>query len=243
MNLRRLGAAIALSLMSTSALGQSTDTPELLPGESVVRVEADGFVERTPDLLAIGVTIRSEGPTPGAAAEANSAKLTRLVRDLNALGVSEAWISAEELAAQSIYEETDGREDRSRIVGYRARQTISIELRDLARLQPIITRLVQDGYGDLRADFRLSDPKTAEAEAQRAAITNARAEAQNMASSLGKRVGRLLLIGNGPEAYRGWTGYGQNIVVTGSRVQPLVLKPAPVRVESKVYVDWSLVDR
>jgi len=239
----RILTATAAGLLAAGASAQSTDTPELLPGESVVRVEAEGEVERVPDLVTISITIQSEGRTPAEATEANSAKLTRLVSDLAALGISEASISADELAAQPIYPEVNGNEDRSRILGYRSRQRIGIEVPDVSRLQPVIARLVQDGYGDLRATFTLRDEKAAKAEAQRAAIGNARSEAENMANALGKRVSRLLLVGNNADAYRGWQNYGDNIVVTGSRVQPLVLQPAPVRVTTKVYVDWSLVDR
>jgi len=242
-SVRNLGIAVALGLLSTRAVAQSTDTPELLPGESVVRIEAEGSVERVPDLVAINITIQSEGRTPGGATGANSVKLSGLVRDLDSLGVSEASIAADELAAQPIYPEVNGNEDRSRIIGYRARQGIGVELRDVSRLQPVISRLVEYGYGDLRASFRLSDERVAKAEAQRVAIANARAEAANVASALGKRVSRLLLVGNNLQAYRGWLRSGQDIIVTGSRVQPLVLKPAPVEVESKIYVDWSLVDR
>lgn len=239
----RTATALALTLLSTAAFGQSTDTPKLLPGESVVRIEAEGSVERMPDSLGIGVTIVSEGRTPGEAAERNLAKLTELVGDLASLGIDKAFISAENLSAQPVYAEDNGRQDRSRIVGYRARQTVGVELLDLSRVQRVITLLAEEGYGELQATFRLKEPRVAEAAAQRAAIASARAEAENVAAALGKRVGRLLLVGNKLEAYRGWTGLGQDIIVSGSRIPPIELKPAPVEVESRVYVDWSLVDR
>jgi uncharacterized protein YggE len=239
----RIATALAFGVTAASAAAQSTDTPKLLPGESVVRVEAEGSVTRVPDVVTISISIQSEGTTPAEATEANSAKLAKLIRDLASLGVDQASISASELAALPIHPEVNGNEDRSRIVGYRARQGIGVELPEVSRLQAVIGRLVQTGYGDLRASFRLSDEKLARAEAQRAAVANAKAEAENLASALGKRVGRLLLVGNNAEAYRGWDSYGQNIVVTASRMQPLVLTPAPVDVEAKVYVDWSLIDR
>lgn len=239
----RFGTAVVAGVLSTSAFSQSTDTPKLLPGEAVVRVEAEGSVERVPDLLTLSIAIQSEGQTPAEATEKNSEKLARLVRDLHSLGIDEASISADELAAQPIYPEVNGNEDRSRILGYRARQGIGIEVHDVARLQSVIARLVQVGYGDMRAAFRLSDEKAAKAEAQRRAVANAQSEAENLASALGKRVSRVLLVGNSTGAYRGWSNLGDTIIVTGSRVQPLVLKPAPVEVEAKVYVDWSLVDR
>jgi len=224
-------------------MAQSTDTPKLLPGESVVRVQAEGSTKRMPDSVSVGIRIQSQGKTPAAAVNANANKLSQLMTDLRSLGVNEASISADELAAQPVYGEADGREDRSSIVGYRASQAIGIELADMSKLQAVISRLVEDGYGDLHADFHLNDPKAAEDEAQRVAVANARAEAANIASALGKRVSRVLLVGNNPEAYRGWNSIGQSIVVTGSRVQPLVLKPAPIEVESSVFIDWSLVDK
>ena len=79
-------------------------------------------------------------------------------------------------------------------------------------------------------------------EAQRAAIASARSEAENMAAALGKRVGRLLLISNDQSGYRGWDDLSETIVVTGSRIQRIQLKPSPIAIESRVYSDWSLVD-
>lgn len=236
------GGLAAIALTASPAVGQSTDTPKLLANESVVRVQAEGYVERMPDAALVGITIQSDGRTPGEAVQSNSAKLAALMADLQSLRVKEASISADELAAQPVYAEVDGNQDRSKVKGYRARQTVGINISDLGQLQAVIARLVQDGYGDLRADFEISDSKAVEAEAQRVAVVNAKAEANNLAAALGKRVSRLLLIGNSAEAYRGWTSTGQDIIVSGSRISPLILKPAPMRVESKVYVDWSLID-
>lgn len=238
-----LSALAGFALHGSAAFSQSTDTPKLLSGESVIRVQAEGSVKRTPDSASVGITIQSEGSTPAAAVQQNSVKLAKLMDDLRLVGISEASISADELAARPVFPEDNGTRDRSRIIGYRASQTVGIAVADITKLQAVVGRLVQDGYGDLRADFELKDRKSVEAEAQRAAVANAKAEAENLASALGKRVNRVLLVGNSPEAYRGWTNSDQNIIVTGSRMQPLVLKPAPIEVQSKVFVDWSMVDK
>jgi uncharacterized protein YggE len=196
-----------------------------------------------PDLLVIGVGVESRGSSPKQAADANLEKLSRLMRDLRAIGVNEGSIGAEELAATPIYAQVEGNEDRSNILGYRARQRLAIELRDLSRLQVVMTRLTADAYGDLSADFRLADQTSAAAEAQRAAIASAKREADNLASALGKRVGRLLLVANSSEGYRGWVDYGDTVMISGSREQPVELRPAPIEVESRVYADWSLIER
>lgn len=237
-------AALLAGVLMAPAVGQSTDTPALLPGESVVRVESRGFIERMPDTLDLTIGIRSQGDSAKAVADANAAKLQRLVADLRSLGIEESWTSAKGFNAGPVYaENANGREDRSRIVGFRATQTISVELRDLSRFQEILGRLAQEELSDISANFELKDRRKAELEAQRVAISNARAEAENIASALGKRVGRLLLIANEREGYRGWKDLGDSITVTGSRIQPLELKPTPVTVDSTVYVDWSLIDR
>ncbi|QIK95960.1 SIMPL domain-containing protein [Sphingomonas sp. HDW15A] len=236
-------AIVGLCAVAASPLrAQSTDTPQLLPGESVIRVTGEGEVERVPDILTLTVAIQSDGATPKEAADANLAKMTALIHELQGVGVPEALISARQLSAAPVYAERDGPGQRV-VRHYSASQRVEIRLRDLTRLQPVVDRLVDSGFGQLDANFDLSDRTAARFEAQRKAIANTRAEAENIAAALGKRVGRLLLVANTREGYGGWRNFDDNVVVSGSRIKPLALRPAPVTVTSRVFVDWSLVDQ
>lgn len=238
-----LSAIVVLCAMAASPLyAQSTETPQLLPGESVIRVTGEGEVERVPDILTLSVALQSDGATPKEAADANLAKMTALVQELHGVGVPEALISARQLSAAPVYAEREGPGQRV-VRHYSASQRVEIRLRDLARLQAVVDRLVDSGFSQLDASFDLDDRTAARFEAQRKAIANTRAEAENIAAALGKRVGRLLLVANSRDGYNGWRNFDDHIVVSGSRIKPLALRPAPVAVTARVYVDWSLVDR
>jgi uncharacterized protein YggE len=110
--MRYIIGAVVVCLLAAPSFAQSTDTPVLRADESVVRIKADGHVERMPDFLGLAINIRSEGSSPGEVAAANAAKLKRLMADLQSLGIEEGWIGAEDFEANPIYAEMGGTIDR-----------------------------------------------------------------------------------------------------------------------------------
>ena len=230
---------IAVFLSAGAAIGQSTDTPELLPGESVVRVHSKATIERMPDVFGIAVTVESVGQTPRQAAAQNQTKVDALLKILNSAGIGEVSTELEEYSASAVYEVDD--RQRTRPIGYEANQQISVEIAQFDQMEPLVDRLTEAGFSDLRVSFGMKLRRPLELEARRLAIQRAREEAQNIAGGLGKRVGRLLLVGTDLDRYRG-NEASDSIIVTGSRVPRNMIRPAPVEIESEIYADWSLVD-
>lgn len=238
--MRSLALAFIGGLIAATASAQSTDTPDLLPGESVVRVHAEASVERDPNRFNVTVTIRSNGATPREAAEGNAQKRSELLAILKSLNAGEIATELERYGAYAIYDEDDRR--RGTPVGYESRQDIGVTLNSFQPVEPLIDRLTSAGFSDLQVSFGLFDRREGELAARRDAIAKSRQEADNIASALGKRVNRLLLVATDMGGYKGNEPLN-SIVVTGSSVPPSIVKPAPVEIESEIYADWSLVDK
>lgn len=117
-----------------------------------------------------------------------------------------------------------------------------MRLRDLSNAEPLVARLFEAGANSVRApSFSLADDRAARRGAERAAIAEARAEAENYATALGKRVGRLIRIGD----RKAWSNpiSQETIVVTGSRIPRTPIEPGEITTQAVVYVDFALIDR
>jgi uncharacterized protein YggE len=79
------------------------------------------------------------------------------------------------------------------VVGYQARNTIRVELQDLARVAPALDGALGAGATSVNGpQLFLSDPDAARRDALQRAVKKARAEAEAMAEAAGVGLGEIL---------------------------------------------------
>jgi uncharacterized protein YggE len=235
-----LVASVALGL-GTVAVAQPTIT--LSPGEALVSVEAEGSSLARPDVMMIEAGTVTTGATAAEAVAANAGLARRLIAAVRAEGIEPRDVRTANFRVEPRFE--GGREDRMdaqgrppRIVGYVVENQVEIILRDLARAEPLIGRLFEAGANSVRGPrFTLSDGRVQRRAAERAAIEEARATAENYAAASGRRLGRLLRISDRSS----WVEpEGNRIIITGSRIQPTPIEPGEVETRATVWVDFAL---
>jgi uncharacterized protein YggE len=236
-----LAAATALGA-SSGALGQPTIT--LLPGEALISVEAEGRSLARPDVMTITAGAVTTGATAAEAVSENAALAQRLIATVRSAGIEARDIQTSQFGVEPHFE--GGRDDRlspegrpPRIVGYVARNRVEIRLRDLTAAQSLIGRLFEAGANSVEGPrFSLSNERPATRAAERMAIAEARAEAENYAASMGRRLGRLLRISD----RRAWTDPGgdERIIISGSRMPFTPIEPGEIETEVKLWVDFAL---
>ena len=183
----------ALALIAAPAAGQEIDIA-LAPGETLLRVEAEGETLRRPDLMEIEAGVVTTGSSAREALRANSALAERLIAAVRSAGIEARDVRT---AALSVQPRVKGDEDdeaaRPRILGYVARNSLTLRLRDLARAPEVIDALFAAGANQVEGPrFALADPKPALAEARRDAVAEARAEAETYAEAMNMRIVRVL---------------------------------------------------
>jgi uncharacterized protein YggE len=233
-----VSAALGLALFAAPVRAQEGAPVTLVPGQSQISVEAEGEVRARPDVMTISAGATTTGATAQAAMAANSALVDRLINVIRSAGISPSDIRTSDLSVAPRIA-GDGRDVdlRPRILGYVARNQLRIRFRDLNRASAIIDSLFAAGANEVDGPrFSLADPVPA----QRAAIAEARAEADNIASTLGKKVGRLLRVSDRRVSS---IDSGVEIIVSGSRAARVVIEPGELEIVSSVFVDWELVDR
>jgi uncharacterized protein len=179
-------AAFAGAFQLSGANGQSAGDVSP-PGITVV---GTGSVAVTPDRAAFTFGTVSQASTAAAALAASSANVTRVVDALRKKGVAKADIQTSEV---SLSPRTD--ENGNAVVGYTATNSVTATLRKIADAGGVIDAAVGAGANQVYGPNLLaSDQDAAYRNALEAAVAEARAKAETLASTAGIKLGRITAI-------------------------------------------------
>ncbi len=243
MRLAGLAAALALAVLPASAAAQDP-VISLAPGEVLLKVDAEGEFFVRPDMMLITAGVVTTGRTAREALAANAELANRLVDAVRASGVEPRDVQTSELTVNPQYARNPGSENEEdairRITGYVARNRLELRLRDLRTAANIVHGLFEAGANEVRGpSFGVQDPAPALKGARRAAIAQARVQADTYAEALGMRIVRVLRVSERD------TNIAEDgtITVTGSRVRPTPIEPGEIAAQAQVWVDYAMVPR
>jgi uncharacterized protein YggE len=237
----RFAATLAVA-MPAAALAQAVP-PTLAAGEVLLQVDATGEFRSRPDVMTITAGVVTSGKTAAEAMAANAAQANRMLDAVNAAGVAPSDVQTSELSVDPVLPEGDARQPTQRpaILGYVARNSVALRLRDLGKAPAIIDALFASGANSVRGpEFSLSDPKPAQRQARQAAVAEARDEAETYAAAFGMRVARVVRASErGDFSYDG----ARDIMVTGSRVPRTRIEPGELVTRIHLWVDYALLSK
>ena len=195
-SLLALGVAL---LPGTLAAQQPTDS-----GPRTITVSANATVQREPDRATVMLAVESQAESAQAAAAANAGLMERVLGAVRAAGVPDGQIRTVGYDLQPVYaripEPRPGEIQEPRIVGYRAVNTVRVEVDGIPRVGGIIDAALEAGAN--RVDgvyFELRDRDAAFAEALQRAVEKARAQAEVAARAAGQQLGEPRHIALGGE--------------------------------------------
>jgi hypothetical protein len=240
-------ALACLALSATSAAAQTGDRPVVAipPEGALLNVTAEGRSERTPDLALFNAGVVTQAKTAGEAMTANARQMESTIAALRRAGVAERDLQTSTLNLQPQYfypqrdrpvRNPDGtvtepaEPQAPRIIGYEARNTLSVRVRRVTDLGRIVDALVAAGANQVDGPhFTLDKPEAASDEARAKALRTARERADLYAREAGFRSARILSITEGG----GYYPVSRDIIVTASRgggaMAPPPPPPAPVQ--------------
>lgn len=233
--------AALIAFAATSASAQAPDRPAVSLGSEapLVNITAEGRSERAPDLATFNAGVVAQGKTAGEAMSANTARMDAVLAAVRAAGVAPRDIQTSSLSLQPQYHYpqvappprgADGaftevaQPEPPRIIGYEARNTVSVRLRQIAQMGRLIDALVAAGANQVDGPyFSVDRPDAAGDDARADALRKAKARAELYAREAGFRRARLLSISEPG----GYYPVSRDIVVTSQAFGGAIAPPPP----------------
>ena len=185
--MKRLFAALAIATMAV----ETQASP--LPDYPFVFANGDAKTEVKPDICHVGfqITIRDQDPTNGLALVEQRSIVALAILAEN--GVKKEDVIGFEVDKNHV-QNWDSR-DKLDFLGYEMRRRIEFTLRDLAKYEPILSRLLKTpDLVDLRTGFDRTDRKDIESRLLAEAVADARAKVDLMVKGSGQRIVKLRAI-------------------------------------------------
>jgi uncharacterized protein YggE len=210
---------VVASANVASANAASTQEPALACDSSrSIHVSGTAVVNVTPDRVLIQLGIQSNGKTPNQVEAINSSTINQIIRALGKQGVQEKDVVTDYYVIQPIYDSYDS----LYIKGYRINNVVAVTLRDISKVNDIITAALGAGANQvINVEFYLSDLRTYRDQARELAMVAAQEKAQDLATAAGSDAGCVLSINENTWSYYNgwWYGRDSNNLWTQNTVQ------------------------
>jgi len=186
---------LSLALWSSAAFAQaSAEPPQVI-------VTGEGQVTATPDQAWITIGSESRAKVSKEAQQRNAEAMTAVQQRIATFGIPKEAIRTTAIDLQMEFDYSNGKQTPR---GYVARNTIQVRVDDLARLGDVLDAVVGSGASTIHGlRFDVKQREQLELSALQAAVKQAMAKAQALASGAGRAVDRVIKI---EESFAGQDG-------------------------------------
>ena len=182
----------ALGPRSTLAVDPGSQAPE-----HTISVSGSGRVTITPDIADLRLGVQVTKPTVKEARDAAASSMTKVIAALKAAGIAERDIQTSILSLQPVYDYSPNGAP-PKLIGYQLTNTVSATVRNLTRVADAVDGAMSAGATTMDGiTFRVDDPSAAAKQARTAAMADAKAKAQTLASAAGVSITGVASISEG----------------------------------------------
>ena len=178
------------TLLALLALTACHDTkvvmPQSLPQPGQMTITGTATLEVSPDCADLTMTLSSDDGKPGAATTTVQHEEDSLVAALKKLGVEGADLKLSYLTLEPVYDDSW-----LRIRTYRAQITVTATTHDFGKIASIMEAGANAGAKAMSSAFRRSDLPELKKKVREMALAAAKDKAQQTASALGIKLGRI----------------------------------------------------
>ncbi|HBK47196.1 MAG TPA: hypothetical protein DDZ67_12345 [Xanthomonadaceae bacterium] len=199
MHFRLTPLLLALSLVPGAVMTAHAQTAPSysIPGDAtLLNVSAEAEAKRVPDVATLSAGVITEAADGNTAMRQNAQQMDKVMAAIRAAGIAEKDIQTSGINLSPRYQYKDN--EAPRINGYQASNTVSLKVRDIAKLGKVLDVLAAQGANQINGpSFEIDQPEPVYDEARLAALQKAQARAQTYAKSLGLKVRRIVSISEG----------------------------------------------
>jgi hypothetical protein len=199
------GLLIFSTLLTSCAGGASAQTTTPAPeGQKVTRtvsVTGSGKAILTPDIAYVTIGVHTENKNASEAVSANNSQTEKVIAAIKQQGVDEKDIQTTNF---SIYpqQQYDPNGKPTGEITYIVDNSVYVTIRDLDKVGDVLDAAVQAGANSISGiQFDVADKTEALSEARQAAVNDARAKAEELATAAGVTLGDVQTISEGTGVY------------------------------------------
>ena len=198
--LRWLAGGLAAGLLAASLVGtavapaqaQSTSSDETL---RTLSVNGSGRVNAVPDVADVSLGVFETAKEAAAASQKAAASMDAVIQTLLGMGIDEKDIQTTSISLGARY---DWNQEPAQIVGWEARNMVNVTVRDIETVGDVVDASVKAGANQVNGiSFRVEDPSEAQALARTAAVEDAKAKADQLATDTGVEITGIVSITEG----------------------------------------------
>ncbi|GLR59500.1 SIMPL domain-containing protein [Rhizobium indigoferae] len=171
---------------------------EMKPREPVISVTGDGESSVAPDMAIVNFAVVKQAKTAREALDENNKAMNDVLSALKSGGIAERDLQTSGFSIQPQYnypQPVDGQQQQPQLIGYQTINSVTVRLRDLAKLGAVIDQSVSLGInqgGDIQ--FTNDKPDAAIEEARKNAVAEAVKKAKTLSEAAGVKLGRIIEI-------------------------------------------------
>lgn len=193
--LKLFTAGLLAGLVAFSTTGCGSDDKNRTAG-TLISISAQGEASQAPDTANLSAGVVTEASDSNAAMKANAEQMETLMQAIKKAGIDDKDVQTSGISLNPRYDYQPNRE--RQLVGYQARNTVSITVHKLDELSKVIDALAAAGANQIHGpSFTIGEPEPLLAEAREKALKQAQARAKSYAESLGTEVLRIVSISEG----------------------------------------------
>lgn len=199
-----------------------------------------GEIRVTPDRATVLVSVETHASNAAAASSANSQITSATIKAIKTAAGPQDLVTTQSFSVTPDYQ-------KGKPSGFWARNSIRAELRDIARLGPVIDASLTAGATQIsQVQFTSSASSEARKRALKIAVADARADAEALAEAAGGSVGRLLSVSAGPSNIPNSRIDMLNVrggVANGYGQAPTPIVPDDLTISTFATTRWEFVPR
>ena len=157
--------------------------------QNTINVAGEGKVLGKPDIGQIDLSVVTPSKTVEQGQKENTEKMNKITQTMKELGIKENDLKT---IGYNIYPRYQYLVGKSEIIGYETSQTLRVKIRQLEKVGQILGQAASLGANQIGSlSFIFDEPEKLKTEARQVAVANAKQKADDLAKSLGVKLGKL----------------------------------------------------
>ena len=220
----------ALALLTTA-----TTMAQTTPVQPRVTAQGQGVIKVIPDEATVVISIENTGANAAEVKKKNDLQTAEVGKFLKGFNLPQKDILTQRVNLNSYVE------NKSKKRVFRASQEIQIKLRDLNRLDELMSGLADAGITGIQGvQFNSSRITELQSEARKLAMLHAKRKAEDFAGALNQKVGKAIVINDNSNSYNPRMVQMNAFKMEDSESAPVV-QIGEIDIRTDVYVEFELL--